>query len=395
MEDKLRLNTELYGFDGIIGRRDYFLNGIIIASIALAFILPYQIWLFSNIGTMTDLFNLHLMFFKSPILLKIWFLLGTSATFVLSASNVFRRLNDINGSVNIPANISVTTLLFLFNICLILPFKFSFFIGLIDIILALIILFKKGKITSNYPYDFTKEFNWGAYLGTWIWGLFNKSYKTLWMLLVGFTPWGAYYQLYCGLKGNEWAYKNKKWNDVNLFNKSQEKQSAIFTVLLFVGIPVIYFLIILGFVTFFMFTTINDMENNPQKAEQTMTNFEDTMSKYGSFYFKSHLITPNENKYYVSSSDWSTYTFKEKTDVLDLAACLASSERKKEYRKRYPNSYKSFSKASELQRTKIYSSETKQLLGEYYIDESSLESGSLKDILKAGMNAYKFYKDKE
>ena len=27
MEDKLRLNTKLYGFDGIIGRRDYFLNG--------------------------------------------------------------------------------------------------------------------------------------------------------------------------------------------------------------------------------------------------------------------------------------------------------------------------------------------------------------------------------
>ena len=391
MEDKLRLNTELYGFDGIIGRRDYFLNGIIIASIAVIFVLPYQFWLFSNIQMLSDLGNLHKMFFQAPILLKLWFLIGRIGTFVLSASNINRRLNDINGKINTYLNYFIIFLFLCFNLCLILPAGLSFLFWLIGIILGLIILFKRGKITGKYPYDFTKEFNWGAYIGTWIWGLFNKSYKTLWMLLLFFTPWSAYYQIYCGLKGNEWAFKNKKCNDVAAFNKSQEKQSAIFAVLFFVAIPVIYFIIIFAVVMVLAFATAADMKNNPQKAEQTMVKLEDTMSKYGSLYFKAHLITQDENKYYVSSSDWNTYSFKEKKDILDLAASLAASERQKEYKKQNPKNYKSFTKADELLRTKIYSNETKKLLGEFYLDEAALKTNSFKEILKASLNAYRFY----
>ena len=391
MEDKLRLNTELYGFDGIIGRRDYFLNRVIIASIGLIFILPYQIWLITNMQTFGDLLGLHKMFFQAPILLKLWLLTGTIGTFILTASNIYRRLNDISGSINTVLNGAVIFLFLLLNFCFLFPLGVCFLIGIAGTIAELIILFKLGKITRNYPYDFTKEFNWGAFIGTWIWGVFNKSYKTLWIFLIGFTPWGFYYQLYCGLKGNEWAFKNKKCNDVIAFNKSQEKQSAIFAVLLFVVVPVIYFILIFATAAIIMFAAFDDVKNNPEKAEQTMTKLEDSMSKLGSLYFESHLITPEENKYYVLSQDWKYYSFKEKKNVLDMAASLAAIERQKEDKKNNPKSYKSFSKTTELPRTKIYSVETKKLLGEFYLDESSFENGSVKEILKASLSAYKFY----
>ena len=67
------------------------------------------------------------------------------------------------------------------------------------------------------PYDYKKEFNWGAFFGTWIWGLFNKSYKTLWMLLLWCTPWGLLFAIYCGIKGNEWAGKNRDWDNLEKF----------------------------------------------------------------------------------------------------------------------------------------------------------------------------------
>lgn len=393
MENELNVNTKLYGFNGIIGRRDYFLNGIIIASISLFFVLPYQLWLFSNIQTLPDLLRLDRLFIQSHLLLKLWLLVGIVGTFILSASNICRRLNDINGRINIYINIIVVSIFLFFNLGIILPFCISSLLSILGIILGLVILFKRGKITANYPYDYTKEFNWGAFIATWIWGLFNKSYKTLWMLLLWFTPWGAYYQLYCGLKGNEWAFKNKKCNDVEAFNKSQEKQSAIFAVLFFIAMPTIYFIIIFAIVSMFMFSTFDDMKNNPEKAEQTMAKLENTMNKFGSLYFESHKITSDENKFYVLSSDWNGYSFKEKKDILDLAASLASMEREKEYKKLHPKSYKSFTKTSELPRTKIYSTETKKMLGEYNIDESSFESGSVKEMIKASLKAYKFYND--
>ena len=57
IEDKLRLNTKLFGFTGIIGRRDYFLNCIIIGAISLFFTLPYQSWTHSHAQNFYDIFE--------------------------------------------------------------------------------------------------------------------------------------------------------------------------------------------------------------------------------------------------------------------------------------------------------------------------------------------------
>ena len=99
MEDKLFLNTKLFGgMDGIIGRRDYFLNTVIIASIALIFTLPYTICLLSNSNFAELMFDIQKSFQSSPILIKIWLIIGLIITVILGVSNIFRRLNDIQGS---------------------------------------------------------------------------------------------------------------------------------------------------------------------------------------------------------------------------------------------------------------------------------------------------------
>jgi len=397
MEDKLRLNTKLYGFDGIIARRDFFLNLVLISSITLFFTFPYFFWLLSQMQSASNWFHLNKIFIEAPTFLKLWLLIGIIGFYIFTASNIFRRLNDINGKVNIYANSITTFILFISNLYYILPLKIIFLFIIIGAVLKIGLIFKKGKITKNYPYDFTKEFNWGAFIGTWIWGLVNKSYKTLWILLIGFTPWGPLYQLYCGLKGNEWAYKNKKYNDVTEFRKSQKGQSIIFAILPFAIAPVIYSIIIILATFNFIFTATSDIKNNPQKAEQTATKLENIIDNTGSIYFETYQITKEENKFYVLSSDWKYYSFEDKRNIIDLAANISSMKRNKEYKKQNPNGYEYFSKSSELPRTKIYSAETKQLLGEFVLDENILKSDSLNfgNILKASLTAYRFYNVKK
>ncbi|MBR6126585.1 hypothetical protein IKQ21_02775 [bacterium] len=393
MEDKLRLNTKLYGFDGIIGRRDFFLNFLIICAISLLFTMPYTIWLFANIETLFDAFNFSQMFVQSPVFLKIWIIFGTAGFGTLGVSNIFRRLNDINGDVNTTSNIIFSAIYLISIFGIILPFWCFLVFGTLNLILALVLLFKTGKITSMYPYDFTKEFNWGAFLGTWIWGLFNKSYKTLWIWILGLTPWGTYYALYCGLKGNEWAYKNKKWDDVDKFNTSQEKQATVFAVLTFLIVPVLYIALIFGITALLMFAVVDDAKTTPQGCPTKLEKLGDALDAVTSAYFEGHAITEKENKFYVNSSDWSGYSFSEKKDILDMAASMSANERRKASKAKNPTNYEYFSKTDELPRTKIYSAETKKLLGEFVMDEKVFENGSVKDIMKASFNAYHFYKD--
>ena len=83
----------------------------------------------------------------------------------------------------------------------------------------------------------------------------------------------------------------------------------------------------------------------------------------GSLYFEKHVITQNENKYYVLSSDWKTYSYDEKIKILNMAASIAAAEKNKEQQSNNSNRY-SYSKSTELPKTKIYSSESGKLLAE-------------------------------
>jgi len=64
-----------------------------------------------------------------------------------------------------------------------------------------------------------RKWNWGAFLLSWIWGIRNKSYWTFLALI----PYFGYLWIFvCGVKGNEWAWKNQKWESVEQFNNVQK-----------------------------------------------------------------------------------------------------------------------------------------------------------------------------
>ena len=74
-------------------------------------------------------------------------------------------------------------------------------------------------------------FNWGACILPFIWGPFNNCPIAVLSLVLGFIPWIGWllaivFSLYCGAKGNEWAWENKEWRSLNEFHATQRKWAA-------------------------------------------------------------------------------------------------------------------------------------------------------------------------
>ena len=64
-----------------------------------------------------------------------------------------------------------------------------------------------------------ERWNWGAFGLSWIWGIGNRT-PVAWFVLVPFAGWiGMPFLL--GLKGNEWAWRNGNWPDLETFRRTQ------------------------------------------------------------------------------------------------------------------------------------------------------------------------------
>jgi len=62
--------------------------------------------------------------------------------------------------------------------------------------------------------------NWGGFLLTWVWGIGNR----VWISLISLIPVpivGLAIAIVLGIKGNEWAWQNKKWNSIEHFRHTQ------------------------------------------------------------------------------------------------------------------------------------------------------------------------------
>ena len=77
---------------------------------------------------------------------------------------------------------------------------------------------QNNKNITDIPSEL-KDFNWAAFLLTFIWGFKYNAWITFLAipLIIFQMPLGfnwfllAILQLYCGFKGNEWAYKKNYW----------------------------------------------------------------------------------------------------------------------------------------------------------------------------------------
>ncbi len=385
-ENYLNINSKFYGYDGIIGRRDFFLNIVLIQIIGQFIYIPFTIWLQRVITSLTDINNISSYFYSANIFFKLYIVAGMFLTLALFLSNLIRRLNDITGK-NIPVlNYAVCIMYVILTCSFLIPqniIKIPVLTSiLITMIINLILIFTPGKITSSLPYDYTKEFNWGAFFGGWIWGLFNKTFVTLWDLLLFFTPFGFLFRLICGLKGNEWAFNNKKWDDVEKFNKSQENQTIFWCIFSLVLIPIIYTIILFS-VSFAIVKNISSNQDNIIKLEKRLINI-------STRYFVNYSISATENKFYVYNKDWKKYNLNQKQNILDMAASIAVYEKEKQNKSKDITQRTFYNKSDELKITKIYSANNLKLLAEY-IEPKKRENPTFKDLLKDALNSYKFY----
>lgn len=75
---------------------------------------------------------------------------------------------------------------------------------------------------ENQVPDGVKGWSWGAFLLNWIWAIGNKS----WIGVLAILPYvGFVFSIYLGIKGRELAWKNKRWESVEHFNRVQRSWS--------------------------------------------------------------------------------------------------------------------------------------------------------------------------
>jgi len=119
-----------------------------------------------------------------------------------------------------------------------------------------------------------KDFNWGAFLLTFIWGIKFKAWVTFLVIpLVWFQfPFGLNWlfliilQFYCGIKGNEWAYQVDWWKTPADFRRTQTRW-AIAAVLVHILVP----LVIISVLTLFV-------KKSPDNPRQFARNFQCTIA---------------------------------------------------------------------------------------------------------------------
>ncbi len=77
----------------------------------------------------------------------------------------------------------------------------------------------KNNATQEKPFPAElKKWNWGAFLLSWIWGLGNRTYVSLFSLL---PLVNIVMPFVLGAKGNEWAWRNKHWDSIEHFKRVQ------------------------------------------------------------------------------------------------------------------------------------------------------------------------------
>lgn len=94
-----------------------------------------------------------------------------------------------------------------------------------------------GDNTSGMGKDATippgvSGWSWGAFLLNWIWAVSNRT----WIGLLCFIPYvGFVMSIILGIKGREWAWRNKRWDSVEHFQRVQRKWS-IWSLVIIVGV---------------------------------------------------------------------------------------------------------------------------------------------------------------
>ncbi len=284
-------NNKLLSFDGVIGRRGFIINYLAITVIICVVSICLNIILLT---LAPSLYNAGL---------KV--ILNTASIFLLYPS-LERRIKDIFELSERDMNFYLLMLATIFGLC----------VPLINLFVLIALMAAEGKITGKLPRSEVVRFNWGAFLGTWIWGIFNRSYKTLFFIPLAITPAAIPFALICGLKGNEWSYKNKPVENLEKFHDSQRLQAVIWTILSPVLSILLAITIAVGSVSYIK----NFEQKNPGVVKTKVEKvFKAVIKGVNSGFYTNYEKTDEGYKFYVDPKVWLKLSKKDKSTYYILA----------------------------------------------------------------------------
>ena len=359
----LKISNKLVAFKGCIGRREYFMNILLVTTFFSVLGMPLNVWVMQHFTSFNDVLQVTTMFSRVPVFCSFFYVLAVLVSLILSFGLIARRLADIWGRKIDYTICCLAILKLLFSYYLLFNLSaWTSFLLFVDVIINLLILFSKGKITSQLPHDEVKVFNWGAFWGTWIWGLFNRSYITLLAIPLFFTPAFLPWALYCGFKGNEWAFKNTQALDGAKFHAGQKKQSIVWNILAgFVVFILPVFIFFLGFFCFFLFSL-----NNSDNLDKLQAKTENFVESFVLTQFDDYSLDVNENCFYIKPEVWITLSYEEKYNLLKIVSSFALIQKETLLDEKYEGYDRQ--KFEEMLITRIYSAYNGELLAEFDLD---------------------------
>jgi len=101
----------------------------------------------------------------------------------------------------------------------------------------------QGKL-ATIPEEI-RGWNWGAFLLNWIWGIGNN----VWIALLTLIPYvNIIMPFVLGVKGNEWAWRNRKWDSIEHFKRVQRNWARVGKYIIVVSLILILLIWILAVV---------------------------------------------------------------------------------------------------------------------------------------------------
>ncbi|MGZ0655170.1 cytochrome c oxidase assembly factor Coa1 family protein [Coraliomargarita sp. W4R53] len=116
-----------------------------------------------------------------------------------------------------------------------------------------------------------KGWNWGAFFLNFFWGIGNSSYFAL-LMCVPFVNFFVPFIL--GAKGNQWAWQNRRWIDVQHFKRTQRKWGITGFLLVGVGFPAFFLLIMSTLKGEAFELAVKEIKNNAEIVERIGTDIE-------------------------------------------------------------------------------------------------------------------------
>lgn len=376
-------NRKLLGLNGVIGRRDFIVNYFIIELIEiLLWSIPLCVAVFFKPGLLANLLNSTL---SMPTNQPFFIVLGLAILGLLIVplyfSSIVRRVRDILGEEDENRVYLISSVLAVICYISYTPVNYLFIGKWIVIFVFLFLMCMEGKITSAKPKSDIIKFNWGAFWGTWIWGLVNRVPVTLFAIPLVFTLGILPFMIICGLKGNEWAYEHKKDIELDKFHKAQSTEAAIFTIIA----P----FIILGCLLFTFISVTTGVAKYAKASPAFAKKFDNFISSNEEAVINSTFskveFTDDEYKFYVVPSAWADESRFTRTMAFQSAVNYVLMKQGKT-KKITDLSNKKLQTASDKinidnirsfievsNKTKIYSNFNNEVLAEYNINSSEYE----------------------